>query len=171
MRGARGGRSGMRARIGIAFAAVAAGAAAAAHAEDGGSLRALRISEENAAELLIGGPDSTAGIGDWYLGNDVVEFAIDDPSRRYGVSPTGGTLIDAGLRDRRDEDQLARLSPMLDLSQNISLGLDAARAEVADGEARIIVSASHGPEITQREHGWFDWLNPLALSADGLRDV
>jgi hypothetical protein len=87
------------------------------------------------------------------------------------VSPTGGTLIDAGLRDRRGEDQLARLSPMVDLSQHYSLGFDAARAEIAEGEARIVVSASQGPTRPARTAGWFDWLNPLAIAPDALRDV
>lgn len=159
----------MRIWIAVALGATASGAVA--RAEDAGGLRALRIGEENAAECLIGGPDSTAGIGDWYLANEIVEFAIDDPSRRYGVSATGGTLIDAGLRDRRGEDQLARLSPLANLSQDVSLGLDGARAEVADGEARIVITASRGPERVVRETGWFDWLNPLAVSADALRDV
>jgi len=136
-----------------------------------GELRALRISEANAAALLIGGPDATAGIGDWYLGNELVEFAIDDPARRHGVSRTGGTLIDAGLRDRRGEDQLARLSPLGNLSQHLSLGFDAARAEQDEGEARIVVTASRGPELVVRERGWFDWLNPLAQKPDSLRDV
>ena len=43
-------------------------------------LVAERVTEENAARRLFGGPDASGGIGDWYLANDLVHFIIDDRS-------------------------------------------------------------------------------------------
>ena len=77
------------------------------------ALRAERITESNARRLIIGGPDAIGGVGDWYLANDVVEVIVDDPGRRYATLNHGGTIVDAGLRDRTGEDQFARLFPLL----------------------------------------------------------
>ena len=37
-------------------------------------LRAERVDETNAAELLLEGPDAIGGIGDWALANDVIVY-------------------------------------------------------------------------------------------------
>jgi len=50
-------------------------------------------------------PDRTGGIGDWRLANDVLWVIIDDLANQNFVSPTGGTLVDAGLVGR-DGEQL-----------------------------------------------------------------
>jgi hypothetical protein len=65
------------------------------------SLRAERITRANAPQLLIGGPDAIGGMGDWYLGNDVVEVIVDDPARAYGKLNHGGTIVDAGSSTAR----------------------------------------------------------------------
>jgi hypothetical protein len=125
-------------RLGLALA-LAGPPAVTARAE----LVAERISEENFAQRTIGGPDAIAGVGDWYLANDVIEVVIDDVARAYGLSTHGGTVVDVGLRDRADDDQFARLSPLVNLSQRVVVGYDAIRAEIdpQGGAARIVVSS------------------------------
>jgi hypothetical protein len=136
-------------------------------------LRAERISEANAAELLIGGPDAIGGVGDWYLANDVVEVIVDDPARRFGKRNHGGVIVDAGLRDRRGEDQFAELFPLLNLDQRVELRFDQIRAEVdAEGAwARLVVGGSHGPGAVERG-GWLARrLNPLVPAAAEIAHV
>jgi len=74
--------------------------------------------------LLFGGSDADGGIGDWYVGNGVVEAIIDDvgiqsdltaivgsgnePPITSEFSPTGGTLIDLA-RVGADDDQLPQM--------------------------------------------------------------
>ncbi len=93
-------------------------------AEAGASLRAERITRENVAELLIGGPDAIGGVGDWYLANDVVEVIVDDPGRRHAKLNHGGTIVDAGLRGRPGDDQFARLFPIVNMDQRVLLNYD-----------------------------------------------
>lgn len=127
-------------------------------------LRAEQISEANADRVLIGGPDAIGGVGDWYLANDRVEIVVDDPSRRYGKLEHGGRIVDAGLRDRRGEDQFAELFPVVNLDQRVVVGYDAIRAEVdpEGGFARLVVtspglaSIPRGGALARR----FDWLVP-----------
>ena len=148
---------------GAALAAALAAWLAAGGA--GAALRAEQISEATAAELLIGGPDAIGGVGDWYLANDVVEVIVDDPARRFGKRNHGGVIVDAGLRDRRGEDQFAELFPLLNLDQRVELRFDRIRAEVDPGGAwaRLVVSGSRGPGAIARG-GWlargFDPLVP-----------
>jgi hypothetical protein len=74
--------------------------------------------------LLFGGSDAHGGIGDWYVGNGVVEAVIDDvgiqsdltvtvgsgnePPITSEFSPTGGTLLDLALVGA-DNDQLPQM--------------------------------------------------------------
>ena len=127
------------------------------------TLRAERIREETAPELLIGGPDAIGGVGDWYLANDLVEVIVDDPSRRFGKRNHGGVIVDAGLRDRRGEDQFAELFPLLNLDQRVELRFDRIRAEVDSPTswARLVVSSSRSPGVIARGGGLAEWLNPL----------
>lgn len=71
--------------------------------------------------LIFGGSDAEGGIGDWYLGNSVVEAIIDhvgvqtdligvvppgqEPQAQSEINPTGGTIIDLA-RVGSDGDQL-----------------------------------------------------------------
>lgn len=72
--------------------------------------------------LIFGGLDAEGGIGDWYLGNGVVEAIIDNvgpvpdligvvptaPPLQSEINTTGGTLIDAG-RVGANDDQLTQM--------------------------------------------------------------
>lgn len=136
-------------------------------------LRALQITPENASELVIGGPDASGGVGDWYLANNVVEVIIDDPARRHGKLNHGGTIIDAGLVDRKDEDQFARLFPILNLDQRVFANYDTIRAELdeSEGWARIVVSSSRGLSSLPRG-SWLQRLRDLLVpDPEELRNV
>jgi hypothetical protein len=145
------------ARVALVFALAALGGAARA-----GELVAEQISAASAAEREIGGPDAIGGVGDWYLANDVIEVVIDDVAREFGISTHGGTVIDVGLRDRVGEDQFARLSPLVNLSQRVVVGYDAIRAEIdpAGTSARIAV-ASPGLRALPRGSRFARALDPL----------
>jgi len=150
----------------LAAAGMAAGVAGAAP-------RAEQISEATAPELLIGGPDAIGGVGDWYLGNDLIEVIVDDPSRRFGKRNHGGVIVDAGLRDRRGEDQFTELFPLLNLDQRVELRFDRIRAEVDPEKnwARLVVSSSQGPGAIARGSWLARWVDPLVPDAAAIADV
>jgi hypothetical protein len=142
----------------LAAALLAPGAA-------GALLVAERITEANAQERLIGGPDAIGGVGDWYLANDVVEVIVDDPGRRHAKLNHGGTIVDAGLRGRPGDDQFARLFPVVNMDQRVLLNYDTVWAEVDPGGAwaRLVVSSSRGMSAIARGSAlarWFDLLVP-----------
>jgi len=132
-------------------------------------LVAVQIDSSNAERLLIGGPDAIGGIGDWYLANDRVEVVVDDPGRRHSAVNHGGTLVDAGVRGVRGEDQLGRIFPLLNLDQRVQPRFDAARAErdPAGRHARIVVSGRPGLDVIARDGAFPDALNPL-IPAPGV---
>jgi hypothetical protein len=153
-----------------------AGALLAAGLLAGGAsaqLRAEQITEATAPELMIGGPDAIGGAGDWYLANDVVEVIVDDPSRRFGKRNSGGVIVDAGLKDRRGEDQFAELFPLLNLDQRVEPRFDRIRAEVdpAGQWARLVVSGSQGPGVIPRGGRLRQRLDPMVPDAAKIADV
>jgi hypothetical protein len=157
----------------VAAAILVCALPALAHAEAPVGMRAEQIAPETAADLLIGGPDAIGGVGDWYLANDIVEVIVDDPSRRYAKSNHGGTIVDAGLRDRRDEDQFARVFPLVNLDQRVFLELDAIRAAVdeVEGWARLVVTNSGRMDSVARNRGLSRWFDPLVPNAERLAHV
>jgi hypothetical protein len=80
-------------------------------------LVAERISQENFATHHVGGPDSDAGIGDWFLSNGTLCAAVSNAEHESALAPHGGVLIDLGHCGAND-DQWAALQPILNLSQN-----------------------------------------------------
>jgi hypothetical protein len=149
----------MRRLVGCVVAALALGPGGAGAEPP----RAERITEGNAASLLIGGPDAIGGVGDWYLANDAIEVVVDDPGRRHAKLNHGGTIVDVGIPGRDGEDQFARLFPIVNLDQRVQVGYDAIRAEVdpGGGWARLVVTASGGMSSVQRGGRLARWLDPL----------
>ena len=134
-------------------------------------LRAERISEANASELLIGGSDAVGGVDDWYLANDVVEIIVDDPSRTHAKQNFGGSIVDAGLRDRTGEDQFARFFTVMNLSPQVAPNYDRIRAEVdsAGNFARLVVSNSRGIAVVQRGSSVVSAFDPTLPSEEVAR--
>ena len=138
----------------------------------GASLRAEQITEVTAPDRWIGGPDAIGGVGDWYLANDVVEIVVDDPSRRHAKLNHGGTIVDAGLVDRRGEDQLARLIPLVNLDQRVFVNYDAIRAEVdPEGRSARLIVTSEGLEALPRGGRLARALDPRVPESGSLREV
>ncbi len=137
------------------------------------TLRAERITTENAAELLIGGPDAIGGIGDWYLANDVVEIIVDDPGRQHAKLNHGGTIVDAGLRHRKGDDQFARLFPIVNMDQRVQINFDTMRAEIDEsvGWARLTVSSSQGMSAVPRGGALSRWLDLLVPETQRIEKV
>jgi hypothetical protein len=136
-------------------------------------LVAERITEANAVERRIGGPDAMGGVGDWYLANDVVEVIVDDAARRHAKLNHGGTIVDAGLRGRDGDDQFARLFPVVNMDQQVLLNYDTVRAEVDPGGrwARLVVSSSQGMGVVARGGAWARRLDPLVPDEAEIRNV
>lgn len=82
-----------------------------AHAE----LVAERITAGNFDTHHVGGPDSIAGIGDWFISNGTLCAAVSDPNHMTAIAPQGGVLIDLGHCGAND-DQWTVLQPILNLS-------------------------------------------------------
>lgn len=146
---------------------------AACAALAGEALVAEEITARNVADLRIGGPDAIGGIGDWFLANDVIEVIVDAPSRRHAKLNHGGTIVDVGLRDREDEDQFARLIPLLNLSQRVLVNYDSIRAE-RDSEAGIARLFVTSPGLSTIERGSrlsrrFDPMVPASEDVAGVR--
>lgn len=136
--------------------------ATAARAE----LIAERVTLANAAARLFGGSDADGGIGDWYLGNGIVEAIVDDAGPQTdlppGVAPpplqseaglTGGTLIDLALAGR-DNDQLSQLFSVGGLSAANFVAYHALEAAV-EGDTAVV--RAHGTL------GGFDGIAPEQL--------
>ncbi|MGI9592538.1 MAG: CehA/McbA family metallohydrolase, partial [Myxococcota bacterium] len=117
--------------------------------------------------------DAIGGIGDWYLANDRIEVIVDDPGRRHSAVNHGGTLVDAGVRSVRGEDQLGRIFPLLNLDQRVQPRFDAARAELdpAGRYARIVVSGRRGLDVIARDGTFPDALNPLIPAPEDVAHV
>ncbi len=97
---------------------------------------ALRITPENAEELQLHGPDSTAGIDDYAFGNGTLCAAVTDPAHESDLSDRGAALVDVGHCGRKD-DQWSTLQPILNFSQSTVVPVTEIEAEVKDGVAQV----------------------------------
>src|SRR5262245_54908532 len=129
----------MRARTLAAILTTALAAPRPAAAE----LFAERLTAANLETRRVGGLDAVAGLDDWVLGNGTLCAAVSDASHESGTSDRGGALVDLGHCGRGD-DQWSIALPMLKLGRDGVPGVDAMRAEVAGGEARVIVEVTRG---------------------------
>ncbi len=100
------------------------------------ALFAERITLSNAATRRVEGPDATAGIDDWALGNGVICAAVTDPAHESDLSDRGAVLVDLGHCGRAD-DQWTTLQPILNLSQSTVVPVSEIEPSVTDDEARI----------------------------------
>ncbi len=103
-------------------------------------LHAVRVTQANAAGLLLGGPDAIGGIGDWALGNGTLCAVISDSAHESILSAGGGFLVDLGHCDR-DDDQFNIIQPLLNASQEQVPTTREISAQIGDGEARIVTEA------------------------------
>jgi hypothetical protein len=119
-------------RLATVIAAVLA-SVAVAHAAP---LVATQITAENYATHHVGGPDSDAGIGDWFLSNGTICATITAPEHESAITPRGGVLTDLGHCGAAN-DQWIVLQPMLNLSQSHVVPIDEVKAELGPKRASI----------------------------------
>ena len=116
----------------------------ASGADSNAQLFAARLVPENFEGFRVGGVDAVAGIDDWALGNGEVCAAIAGLEHESMLSDRGGVLVDLGHCGRAD-DQWGVLQPVFNLSRDEIIPVDSIRAEVTQGEARIITTGRlHG---------------------------
>lgn len=99
-------------------------------------LVATQITAENYATHHVGGPDSDAGIGDWFLSNGTICATITAPEHESAITPRGGVLTDLGHCGAAN-DQWIVLQPMLNLSQSHVVPIDEVKAELGPKRASI----------------------------------
>ena len=138
-------------------------------------LYAGQLTEADAAERLVGGPDAIGGVGDWALGNGTLCAVVSDPSHEADLMPSGGALVDLGHCGRAD-DQFVVLHSLVNLSRDAFVPVDDVRAVVADGEARIEASGGTGGlelhttfGLDLREPDRLRIVSRLSRSRDGAR--
>lgn len=125
------------------------------------SYRAQQITAASISSLPRGGMDAIAGSGDWWLTDGELCAAISDVEHDAGIVAGGGSLIDIGFCDRRD-DQWAYANVLTGLAkekairaQRITATSDKRRAEITvSGEdqglrqtLRYVLSDEHPGEL------------------------
>ena len=112
-------------------------------------LSASRITSENAAKLVQGGPDAAGGIGDWFISNGTLCAIISDVPHEGEFSHKGGVLTDLGFCDR-DDDHYTTAQDLLG-SRNNALHAQRIEIDLTKESATIIVSlATDGVEQQTR---------------------
>jgi hypothetical protein len=92
---------------------------------------------------LLHGTDATGGLGDWFLGNELVAAVIDDPRNQNGISPSGGTLIDFVSR-AHGNDQFNGMFQVFLLQQSLPFVYDEIEAQSPiDGVISAITVKGH----------------------------
>ncbi|MFK7897696.1 MAG: CehA/McbA family metallohydrolase [Myxococcota bacterium] len=129
-------------------------------------LIAARITAENFGSHHVGGPDSDAGIDDWFLSNGVLCAAVSDPDHESAITPRGGVLIDLGHCGAED-DQFAVLQPILNLSQSQVVPVTSVEAG-ADSEKAWIRTRAFFSGIEIEATYALDLVTPTALSVSVL---
>jgi hypothetical protein len=114
------------------------------------SLQAERITEENAVELIMKGPDAIGGIGDWFISNGVLCAVFSDLSHEGEFSSQGGILVDLGFCGQSD-DHYTSAQDLLDGDRNKPMDVQKIQADLIDGEAVVTTIAEHdGVMVTTR---------------------
>ena len=60
------------------------------------NLSVEQITQNNATELIMKGPDAIGGIGDWFISNGILCAVFSDVSHEGEFSSRGGILVDLG---------------------------------------------------------------------------
>ncbi len=99
-------------------------------------LRAEQIKLETLDSFPRGGPDSIAGIGDWWLSNGKLCIAVSDVGHDAGIVAGGGTLIDVGHCDLAN-DQWTYANILTGLAKETAIPVAKVSAALRDGNAEI----------------------------------
>jgi len=99
-------------------------------------LRAEQIKTETFDSFPRGGPDSIAGLGDWWLSNGKLCVAVSDVDHSAGIVAGGGTLIDVGHCDLAN-DQWTYANILTGLAKETAIPVSGVSAGIRDGSAEI----------------------------------
>jgi len=112
------------------------------------------VTEANAAQRLVGGPDSIGGVGDWSLANGTLCAVVSDPSHESDLTPGGGALVDLGHCGRAD-DQFVALYSLINLARDAFVTVE------VEGPAEGTYAAVLPGFVP------FAFTNPILVDADG----
>lgn len=99
-------------------------------------LRAEQIRAETLDSFPRGGPDSIAGLGDWWLSNGKLCVAVSDVGHDAGIVAGGGTLIDVAHCDLAN-DQWTYANFLTGLAKETAIPVTKVSAALRDGNAEI----------------------------------
>ena len=122
----------------------------------------VRITEDNAAELVQSGPDAIGGINDWFMTNGTLCAVISDIDHEGEFSSKGGVLIDLGFCDRAD-DHLTFTQDLIDGKRTSPM--DVSQIEIESGESWVsIVTTAQQSGATVKTRYRLSEENPTQLS-------
>jgi hypothetical protein len=127
-------------------------------------LLATQLSQHNAAQLRIGGPDAIGGINDWLVSNGTTCVVISDIEHDTGITPAGGSLIDVGHCGKKN-DQWTFNHVLPNMNPNHPLRPVDIHAYTNKHQAKIIVD-SQGDGIQVESHYQLDTINREQLTIE-----
>jgi len=110
-------------------------------------LRAEQIKSETFDSFPRGGPDSIAGLGDWWLSNGKICVAVSGVDHHAGIVAGGGTLIDVAHCERGN-DQWTYANILTGLAKETAIPVSKVSALI-DGDHANIVTVGEGDGIRQ----------------------
>lgn len=114
------------------------------------NLSVEQITQNNATELIMKGPDAIGGIGDWFISNGILCAVFSDVSHEGEFSSRGGILVDLGYCGKSD-DHYTSAQDLLDGDRNKPLDVQTIKAELIDGEAVVTtIAENEGVTVTTR---------------------
>lgn len=100
-------------------------------------LRAEQIKTGSLDSFPRQGPDSIAGLGDWWLSNGKICVAVSDIAHDAGIVAGGGTLVDVAHCDRGN-DQWTYANILTGLAKETAIPVSKISSAIDDGRAEII---------------------------------
>jgi hypothetical protein len=100
-------------------------------------LRAEQIKMGSLDSFPREGPDSIAGLGDWWLSNGKICVAVSDIAHDAGIVAGGGTLVDVAHCDRGN-DQWTYANILTGLAKETAIPVSKISTAIDDGLAEII---------------------------------
>lgn len=110
-------------------------------------LRAEQIKLETFDSFPRGGPDSIAGLGDWWLSNGKICVAVSDVNHHAGIVAGGGTLIDVAHCDRGN-DQWTYANILTGLAKETAIPVSKVTTLI-EGDHADIITVGEGDGIRQ----------------------
>lgn len=112
--------------------------------------KAIRITANNASQLVQHGPDAIGGIDDWFITNGVLCAVISDVDHESELSSNGGVLTDLGFCDRAD-DHLTFIQDLIDGKRSSPMNVNHINFETGDNWVSVLTTAQqNGARVSTR---------------------